>query len=263
MKKKKQIKVLKAQSCSKRDLEREISSAFTTSDEEFNVALNRVIDELREMSDAIFVVSRSRRHTSCYRDWSSDVCSSDLDRHRQAHRPDPDEADAKFLGFTAPPTIHRHLDRARERQLTICQSLEFRDRGGVTRGPSCSPQRAERWPAVPVSAHPGWYSCRGLCIAVPGQGVIYTSDLGPVSIRIEPKPSATSQGGLSARSPKAPRSGLRAPAAACRVFRRSKEGDDLKSEEHRGCAASPGRDPQHDGQQRPRHSGRLAGREHH
>src|SRR5207245_6817545 len=26
-----------------------------------------------------------RRHTSCYRDWSSDVCSSDLVRDRRAH----------------------------------------------------------------------------------------------------------------------------------------------------------------------------------
>src|SRR5207245_4179738 len=28
----------------------------------------------------VFFVSRRRRHTRCYRDWSSDVCSSDLAR---------------------------------------------------------------------------------------------------------------------------------------------------------------------------------------
>src|SRR5207245_4329940 len=28
-----------------------------------------------------FFFSSRRRHTRCYRDWSSDVCSSDLDRH--------------------------------------------------------------------------------------------------------------------------------------------------------------------------------------
>src|SRR6266852_6568959 len=29
-----------------------------------------------------FFFSSRRRHTRCYRDWSSDVCSSDLPRHR-------------------------------------------------------------------------------------------------------------------------------------------------------------------------------------
>src|SRR5271169_5478607 len=32
--------------------------------------------------DLLFVFSSRRRHTRCYRDWSSDVCSSDLSRPR-------------------------------------------------------------------------------------------------------------------------------------------------------------------------------------
>src|SRR5438128_11185841 len=37
----------------------------------------------------LFFFSSSRRHTSCYRDWSSDVCSSDLvvSRPRARHNP--------------------------------------------------------------------------------------------------------------------------------------------------------------------------------
>jgi energy-coupling factor transporter ATP-binding protein EcfA2 len=45
------LKVLKTQSGSKRDLEKEISSAFTKSDEQFFVALKRVKEELLEQTD--------------------------------------------------------------------------------------------------------------------------------------------------------------------------------------------------------------------
>src|SRR5574340_765558 len=48
------LKVLKAQSGSKRDLDKEISSTFTRSDEEFYVALKRVKDELLEQAGAPF-----------------------------------------------------------------------------------------------------------------------------------------------------------------------------------------------------------------
>src|SRR6266542_6846375 len=33
-----------------------------------------------------FFFSSRRRHTRCYRDWSSDVCSSDLDRRSPSRR---------------------------------------------------------------------------------------------------------------------------------------------------------------------------------
>src|SRR5205809_77908 len=41
------------------------------------------IDELAEMVFAVFF-SRRRRHTRCSRDWSSDVCSSDLEAVRKS-----------------------------------------------------------------------------------------------------------------------------------------------------------------------------------
>ena len=48
------LKALKEQSGSKKDLEREISSTFTKSDDQFYVALTRVQDELLAQSDAPF-----------------------------------------------------------------------------------------------------------------------------------------------------------------------------------------------------------------
>src|SRR5438128_9864615 len=36
-----------------------------------------------------FFFSSRRRHTRCYRDWSSDVCSSDLDPYRRGGTPRP------------------------------------------------------------------------------------------------------------------------------------------------------------------------------
>src|SRR5947209_10533861 len=36
-----------------------------------------------------FFFSSRRRHTRSWRDWSSDVCSSDLDARNEAHRSDP------------------------------------------------------------------------------------------------------------------------------------------------------------------------------
>src|SRR3989442_3169610 len=56
------------------------------------------------MSDFFFFSSR-RRHTRCGRDWSSDVCSSDLDDRPHDHRPQhlaaallPGEAGARDRG---------------------------------------------------------------------------------------------------------------------------------------------------------------------
>ena len=48
------LKALKAQSGSKKDLEKEISSTFTRSDQEFYLALNRIKDELLAQKDAPF-----------------------------------------------------------------------------------------------------------------------------------------------------------------------------------------------------------------
>ncbi len=48
------LKALKEQSGSKKNLEKEISSAFTKSDDEFYIALNRIKGELRSQQDAPF-----------------------------------------------------------------------------------------------------------------------------------------------------------------------------------------------------------------
>src|SRR5215813_14902454 len=38
----------------------------------------RVVEQVEHTGDDIFFFSSRRRHTRCGRDWSSDVCSSDL-----------------------------------------------------------------------------------------------------------------------------------------------------------------------------------------
>ncbi|MEZ5717804.1 MAG: hypothetical protein R3E55_04850 [Burkholderiaceae bacterium] len=47
-------KAVKAQAKAKRDVDREISSTFTTSQDQFYVALNRIKDELADQPDAPF-----------------------------------------------------------------------------------------------------------------------------------------------------------------------------------------------------------------
>src|SRR5687768_18502895 len=51
----------------------------------------------------LFFFSSRRRHTRCSRDWSSDVCSSDLGGGRARAGPGPDAASRPEA--TAPPTI--------------------------------------------------------------------------------------------------------------------------------------------------------------
>src|SRR6266542_1350937 len=48
----------------------------------------------RARSPEVFFFSSRRRHTSCYRDWSSDVCSSDLPRRPSARECHPASARA-------------------------------------------------------------------------------------------------------------------------------------------------------------------------
>src|SRR2546422_1232013 len=60
-----------------------------------------------------FFFSSRRRHTRCSRDWSSDVCSSDL---APAHRADPRRAGAvELMGY--PPLDPTLTGDALERQL--------------------------------------------------------------------------------------------------------------------------------------------------
>src|SRR5207245_7877811 len=50
----------------------------------------------------LFFFSSRRRHTRCYRDWSSDVCSSDLSRARR-----PAARDALLYCFFSSPRYTR------------------------------------------------------------------------------------------------------------------------------------------------------------
>src|SRR6266496_5275196 len=50
-----------------------------------------------------FFFSSRRRHTRSLRDWSSDVCSSDLEARVLPHRPQP-------------PAVHRGMEPTRERE---------------------------------------------------------------------------------------------------------------------------------------------------
>src|SRR5690606_5335598 len=66
-----------------------------------------------------FFFSSRRRHTRFSRDWSSDVCSSDLQprrRHRRRHAADPARRDAGVPAAAAPTgggTV-THVSQARE-----------------------------------------------------------------------------------------------------------------------------------------------------
>src|SRR5207245_7671646 len=52
--------------------------------------------------DYVFFFSSRRRHTRCYRDWSSDVCSSDLRQQNRAdHGDDEQQIERAFDGEAA------------------------------------------------------------------------------------------------------------------------------------------------------------------
>src|SRR2546422_5726315 len=59
----------------------------------------------------VFFFSSRRRHTRCSRDWSSDVCSSDLMiRHTRCSRDwSSDVCSSDLLGGELPPRLGRHV----------------------------------------------------------------------------------------------------------------------------------------------------------
>src|SRR5207245_5635735 len=61
----------------------------------------------------VFFFSSRRRHTRCYRDWSSDVCSSDL---VPWNRPD----------FEGPEIHHLHFHRIHLRRALCCRRRKIR-----------------------------------------------------------------------------------------------------------------------------------------
>src|SRR5207253_5393532 len=62
-----------------------------------------------------------RRHTRWPRDWSSDVCSSDL-RHRDRSYGKPDDAQITLLPKSFDHAFHSHTNRARPSSW-FCKSL--------------------------------------------------------------------------------------------------------------------------------------------
>src|SRR6266542_1327012 len=69
-----------------------------------------------EISDVFSFVSSRRRHTRCYRDWSSDVCSSDLG---EVLEQDGDRVKLRVEKTEAPRVAARLLSEHRVADLTI------------------------------------------------------------------------------------------------------------------------------------------------
>src|SRR5690606_39994230 len=64
-----------------------------------------------EYYEQVFFFSSRRRHTRFSRDWSSDVCSSDLDQPGdQRHKTEPLQDDTKGAGDEAAPAQDKHPD---------------------------------------------------------------------------------------------------------------------------------------------------------
>src|SRR5207245_6833847 len=71
-----------------------------------------------------FFFSSRRRHTRCYRDWSSDVCSSDLPRHERDH----DHGRSRERSEHPAPRPDPHLERdfaARDGQVGLTSALRL------------------------------------------------------------------------------------------------------------------------------------------
>src|SRR5207245_11620876 len=95
-----------------------------------------------------FFFSSRRRHTRCYRDWSSDVCSSDLSFGATSFFADSETLDA-WLG------IHRSLVRMPERRFTLDGQAEVRAGRNYAPGLGRSEERR-------VGKGGGWRGGRGV-----------------------------------------------------------------------------------------------------
>src|SRR6266852_7851939 len=75
-----------------------------------------------------FFFSSRRRHTRCYRDWSSDVCSSDLVGIPGGHRDDADREPRRRLADPAPREIGRASCRERVYISVVAVSLKKKNK---------------------------------------------------------------------------------------------------------------------------------------
>src|SRR6266542_5908382 len=80
-----------------------------------------------------FFFSSRRRHTRCYRDWSSDVCSSDLLVLDRAAEPDPDAA-ARVLPMLA-SLLATAIDREQVRRSDAAKTAVLRSVSHDLRSP--------------------------------------------------------------------------------------------------------------------------------
>src|SRR5204862_2879133 len=73
------------------------------------------LDDARiRFSDYVFFFSSRRRHTRSLRDWSSDVCSSDLSAHKAKARSMP------RTSVTFPPKLYKALEElARKKKVSL------------------------------------------------------------------------------------------------------------------------------------------------
>src|SRR5687768_12278577 len=80
-------------------------------------------------SGLVFFFSSRRRHTRCSRDWSSDVCSSDLQPREDPTRVDPAETDAAATA-QRPGEACRNAADIRRRARSCCGCLALAPLGG-------------------------------------------------------------------------------------------------------------------------------------
>src|SRR5207245_7007100 len=81
-----------------------------------------------------FFFSSRRRHTRCYRDWSSDVCSSDLLEPRGPHHVGPQAPTVERpqrVGDQHDPRAGRELESEGRVGLIVALSRDVRDRKSV------------------------------------------------------------------------------------------------------------------------------------
>src|SRR5207247_4864928 len=90
----------------------------------------------------LFFFSSRRRHTSSTRDWSSDVCSSDLIRYFGGTR--------RCSATLASATVHHPL-ASRRKSNTACTPSTLYSTTAFAREPSTSKLRMRRCGSVPTS----------------------------------------------------------------------------------------------------------------
>src|SRR2546429_4550018 len=73
----------------------------------------------------IFFFSSRRRHTRCSRDWSSDVCSSDLPSQSETTREGvPSLVVSDWLGHDDPGSTQKYVEIVDEERLDVVERME-------------------------------------------------------------------------------------------------------------------------------------------